>query len=62
LKSKPAKSLKILGIIPGIITAAINWIIINFKSVSGYWNSIEKKPDQVRLWGILPCLGIELDF
>jgi len=39
------------------------WNLYNRKNVINYyWNSIERKPAQVRLWGILPCFGLEFDF
>lgn len=39
------------------------WNVYNHKNViSRYWNTIEEKPDQVELWGILPCLGLEFEF
>lgn len=39
------------------------WNVYNRKNViSYYWNTIEQKPDQVQLWGILPCFGLEFEF
>lgn len=39
------------------------WNVYNRKNViSYYWNSIKQQPDQVQLWGILPCFGLEFEF
>ncbi len=39
------------------------WNVYNRKNViSYYWNTIEQNPDQVELWGILPCFGLEFEF
>ncbi len=39
------------------------WNIYNRKNViSYYWNTIEQRPGQAELWGILPCFGLEFEF
>jgi len=39
------------------------WNVYNRENViSHYWNTIKQQPDQVQLWGILPCFGLEFEF
>ncbi len=39
------------------------WNAYNRKNViSYYWNTIEQRPGQAELWGILPCFGLEFEF
>lgn len=39
------------------------WNIFDRENVtSHYWNTIKEEPDQVELWGILPCFGLEFEF
>lgn len=39
------------------------WNVYNRKNVfSYYWNTIDRKPDRVLGWGILPVLGVEFEF